>query len=205
MVVQLKADHPTPAVYEHAAWFLMCETAALQAVGEVEAGPQGAFTSSGVPTILFERHKFSQFTDRRYDGIAMDGPALDLEHLIISAPRAGGYGPYSIQHDKLAFAEKLDREAAMKSCSWGLFQVMGFNHARVGFPNLQRFLNAMFRHVDDHLRAMVMYVRTDQDMVDAIRRHEWGTFARLYNGTDYRRNRYDEKMAAAYVKFMQDA
>jgi hypothetical protein len=36
---------------------------------------------------------------------------------------------------------------------------------------------------------------------DELRRHDWVNFARLYNGADYKRNKYDEKLAAAYKKY----
>lgn len=194
----MKADHPTDAAYDAAAWLLMCESAAIRAVAEVEAGPEGAFLDSGEPVILFERHIFSRLTGREHDGAK--APGVPASAAVISAPKGGGYGPYSAQHKRLQAAAALNRPAALRSASWGLYQILGTNHAACGYPSLQRFITAMYRSVDDHLRAFVMFIRHDERLVDAIRDRDWPTFARIYNGPGYARNRYDAKMAAAYAR-----
>ena len=170
----------------------------MKAIATVEAGPEGAFLlhdGKQVPVILFERHKFREFTDGRFDNAVPD----------LSNPVRGGYGTYSSQHVRLARAAKLDRTAAMKSCSWGLYQIMGFNHEAAGFPELQRFINAMYRSADDHLRALVMFLRHDEKKVDAIRSKNWNSFAYLYNGPGFARDKYDERIAAAYEKLTANA
>ena len=128
----MKADHPTPEGYAAAAWLLMVDIPAMQAVAEIESGPEGAFLDSGEPVILFERHLFHELTDGRFDGLSD-----------ISNPTRGGYGKYSEQHPKLKRAAALDRDAALMSCSWGLYQILGRNHAQAGYPSLQRFVNAV--------------------------------------------------------------
>jgi hypothetical protein len=40
-------------------------------------------------------------------------------------PEPGAYGPYSAKRDKLEAAKGLDYSSAVKSSSWGAFQVMG--------------------------------------------------------------------------------
>jgi hypothetical protein len=193
----MKADRPTVAAYAAAAWLLSCEPRAIQAVAEVEAGPEGAFLDSGEPVILFERHLFHRLTEGRFDGrVWRDSPSSAWALLSSSTP--GGYGPVSMQHPKLQAAAALDRAAALKACSWGLFQILGANHDQAGYPILQRFINAMFREVDDHLRAFCMFIRHDARLVDAIRAKDWAAFARTYNGPQFSRNRYDQKMADAY-------
>jgi hypothetical protein len=76
------------------------------------------------PKILFERNIFCKRTDACFDSEAPD----------ISGP-AGGYGTLAEQYAKLEKAialcarAKLGIEPALESTSWGLGQVMGFNHA----------------------------------------------------------------------------
>jgi hypothetical protein len=184
-----KSSQPTEQAYAAAAWLLMCETQALKAVATVEAGPAGAFLPDGRPIVLFERHLFSRLTHGKFDH---DRPDL-------SNPVSGGYGASGAhQHERLAAAAVLDREAAIKSASWGLFQILGLNHEAAGYPELQRFINAMYRSVDDQLRALVLFIRHDSRLVDAIREKDWVTFARIYNGPQFAINRYDSKLAAAY-------
>lgn len=161
----------------------------MKAIAVVEAGPQGAFLQDGRPVILFERHLFHRLTDGRFDS--------DSD---ISDARPGGYGAGGAwQHERLKSAALLDREAALKSCSWGLFQILGRNHEEAGFPILQRFINAMYRSADDHLRALVMFIRHDDRLVDAIRTKDWTSFARVYNGPAYAVHRYDGRIETAYL------
>lgn len=197
-----RPDFPSDQAYAGAAWLLRCEEAAVRAVAEVEAGPQGAFLDSGEPVILFERHYFHRLTAGRYAGAR--APGLPDSCSLVSSPRRGGYGPTSVQHARLAAAVALDRDAALRSASWGLFQVMGSNHAAAGYQELQRFVTAMYRSVDDHLRAFTMFVRHDARLVDAVRTIGRGgevVFARVYNGPKYAENQYDSKILAAYRRW----
>lgn len=189
---------PSAESFVAAAWFLRCEVPAIRAVAEVESGPHGAFLATGEPVILYERHLFHRLTGGIHGGVQVKDAAREYGHLSLSAP--GGYGPVSLQHVKLEAAVVLDREAALKSCSWGLFQILGLNHVRAGYPNLQRFINAMYREVDDHLRAFVMFIRGDDQLLDALRSLSWDVFAQLYNGPAYRRNDYHNKLAKAYER-----
>ncbi len=188
----MKAPQPTDEGYAAAAWMLMADARAVKAIAIVEAGPQGAFLPDGRPVILFERHIFHRLTDGRFDH---DAP--DLSNAVASAP--GTYGSSAAQHDRLARAAVLDRDAALKACSWGLFQIMGENHERAGYPDIQRFVNAMYRSADDHLRALVMFIRNDARLVDAIRTLSWSGFARYYNGPNFAASGYDRRMAKAYA------
>lgn len=184
-----KSDTPTAEGYAGAAWLLMTDVASMRAVAHVEAGREGAFFDDGRPVVLFERHLFHRLTDGRWDREAPD----------LSNPTAGGYGAMNAQHDRLAAAAQLDRMAALKATSWGLFQILGLNYAAAGYTQLQRFINAMYRSADDHLRAFVMFIRHDPRLVDAIRSHDWVAFAFAYNGPAYARNHYDSRMAEAYA------
>jgi hypothetical protein len=181
--------------FDRAAQALGCDAAAIRAVCKVEA-PLGGFQADEMPTILFERHKFSELT----------GGQFDRGHPDISSPNAGGYGLYSNQHARLARATRLDRDAALKATSWGKFQIMGANHAQAGFPTLQGFINAMYDSEDAHLDAFVEFIRNDHrkhavsglTMLQALRAHDWASFARLYNGPRYAVNQYDVKLAEAF-------
>lgn len=192
----MKPGRPPIQSYGHAAWWLRCEVPAIEAVAEVEAGPLGAFLDTGEPVILFERRVFDRLTKGKFRGARAD--SLPDDYSLISDPDPGGYGPVSAQHDRLAAAVRLDRGAALASASWGLFQIMGFNHQRAGFAELQDFVNAMYQSVDEHLRAFCWFILSDPKLLEALRDKDWPTFARLYNGPDYRKNRYDDKMARAY-------
>jgi uncharacterized protein (TIGR02594 family) len=171
---------------EEAAAELGCEVAAIKAVIDVESG--GGFLEDGRPKILFERHLFCRLTDGRHDQAAPG----------ISSSKAGGYCGGAGEWDRFDEACLYDRDAALQSVSWGAFQILGTNYRAAGFGTLQDFYNAMFESADRHLEAFVNFVKTNR-LDDELRRRDWAGFARGYNGPAYWRNRYDQKLAAAYA------
>lgn len=171
---------------------LSCDVAAIKTVADVESKGEG-FYPDGFPTILFERHKFRSFTNGRYN----------TSHPQISGP-AGNYGKAGQnQRNKFNLAFSLDPEAAMKSCSWGKFQIMGFNYAVCGFKSVGAFVDAMKESEGRQLDAFVSFVKNN-GLADELRENDWAGFARQYNGADYKKNKYDTKMAAAYRKYAKE-
>lgn len=197
-----KADFPTSEGYNAAAWLLRCDVAAIWAVGQVECGPEGAFFETGEPVVLFEPHVFDRLTGGKFRAERV--PGIDGEAGVLSRAtwKPGTYGPASIQHKRLAAAVALDRPAALKSASWGLFQILGENHERAGYGTIQRFVTAAYRSADDHLRMLVSFIRRDERLVDAIRVHDWTSFARVYNGPRFKEHGYDRRLAEAYEDFL---
>lgn len=187
--------------FKAAAARLRCGVAEVRAVAEVEA-PNGGFRPGGQePVILFEPKIFSELTGGRFDG--QRARALPPKYSLISSPHAPGpgeYGPESAQHARLQAAATLDREAALKSASWGMFQILGRYYEEAGFESLRAFVNAMYLGVDAHLAAFVSLV-LHRKLDDDLREHRWADFARRFNGAGYKRNRYDEKLAAAFAKW----
>ena len=180
----------TEADWHRAATALTCELACIQAVAEVESSGTG-FLASGRPKILFEAHIFSGRTQGVYDG----------SHPTISSRRwkralyQGGEREYA----RLEQAMTLQRQAALESASWGRFQIMGFNHARAGFPSVEAFVDAMFDSEGRQLDAFVRFLQ--QGHLDVLLRdRRWAAFARQYNGPSYAANQYDVKLAAAYER-----
>jgi hypothetical protein len=97
-------------------------------------------------------------------------------------------------------AAALDKSAAIKACSWGKFQVMGFNFEVCGFTNLDDFYAAMQKSEGEHLKAFCNFI-AGNNLGGALRKHQWATLASGYNGADYKINQYDTKLAAAYKKY----
>lgn len=184
----------TPQQYEHAAKDIGCEVACIKAVEEVESKGSG-FLADGKPMILFEPHIF--WKELRKRGIT---PVVSD----ICYPKwlTKPYGKYSEQHGKLERAAKIHREAALSSCSWGKFQIMGFNYKMCECSTLQDFINAMYKNEGEHLRLFVNYIQSAY-LDDELREKDWEGFARQYNGAAYAKNRYDIKLAEAYNKYKQ--
>ncbi len=174
--------------YINAAKELNCEVAA-KAVAEVESKGDG-FLSTDEPKILYERHIFYKYTKGKFSQTNSD--------LCNKTP--GGYGKESEQHAKLTRASKLDKTAALMSCSWGKFQIMGFHWEKLGYKTLQEFINKMYDSETEHLDAFVRYIKTF-GLQQSIQTKNWAKFAQLYNGKDYAKNNYDTKLANAYKRF----
>lgn len=200
--------------FRKSASLLGVEVAAIKAVAEVE-GNGRSFLLTGEPIILFEPHVFWKELKKR--GVDPNKHATKMITVLLNGkkhtmpcddPKApilyptwvqGLYGPSSTQHSRLQRASKINREAALSSCSWGQFQIMGFNYKLAGFKTLQEFINAMYKDEDSHLQAFVSYIKNTY-LDDELRNHDWKGFARGYNGPLYHKNRYDIKLEAAYIK-----
>lgn len=163
---------------------------ALWSVLAVETSGCG-FLPDRRPRILFERHWFSKLTKRQFDA----------SHPDISNPVAGGYGPRGAsQYQRLERAIALNRVAALRSASWGLGQVMGFNAEDVGFANVDALVAACVESEDGQMRAMAGYIKS-KNLATRLHDEDWAGFALRYNGTDFQKNKYDTKLAMANARF----
>jgi hypothetical protein len=181
----------TEVDYQAAANVLSVDVATVKAVAAVES-QGGGFLSNGKPKILFEGHWFSKLTKGQYD----------KSHPSISYPRwtkahyLGGSAEYGRYNTALA----LDREAAMKSTSWGSFQIMGFNHAKAGYTTVEVFVQDMYKNEGYHLSAFIKFLKSVK--LDAhLRAKDWAAFAKGYNGPGYAENNYDTRLAQAYKAY----
>src|SRR5260370_25863559 len=105
------------------------------------------------PQILFERHIFHKETNGAYDATAPE----------VSDATPGGYGPGGAhQYDRLAQAIQLDRTAALRSASWGIGQVMGFNSSAACFSDVEAMLAAKAASEGDQLAAMLALLVSQQ-------------------------------------------
>lgn len=143
------------------------------------------------PIILFERHVFSRETNHQFDA----------KHPDISNRESGGYGRGGAhQYERLEAAIKLDRVAALRSASWGIGQLMGFNAKIAGYTSVEQMVDAMTVSEDEQLLGMAGEI-VHNKLHRALRRHDWAAFARGYNGTGYAKNKYDTRLAAACQKY----
>lgn len=166
--------------------------AELWAVLSVETSGFG-YLSDRRPQILFERHVFSKRTNRRFDG----------SHPAISNPAPGGYGAAGAhQYDRLQAAIALDRKAALESASWGIGQLMGFNHGLGGFADVETMVKSMVASENNQLSAMCAFI-VKGNLQKALAQHDWLEFARHYNGSDFAVNHYDEKLRSAFSRYSQ--
>lgn len=141
------------------------------------------------PQILFERHIFHRLTRGRHDA----------SHPDISNAKAGGYVGGSAEYTRLEKAMSLNEKAALESASWGIGQVMGFNYKVAGFDSVHDMVAQMVKDENGQLMAMANFIKGN-NLASALQRQNWVSFARGYNGRDFKKNDYDARLAAAHAK-----
>ncbi len=95
----------------------------------------------------------------------------------------------------------ISEDAALKSCSWGKFQIMGANFKNCGYSNVKEMVEDAFKNEKMQLNQFVNFINYDPNLVAAIRAKQWTKFAKGYNGPKYYQNAYDTKMKKAYDVF----
>ena len=184
---------------EQAAVELGVDTAAVNAVVQVESRGQG-FLNNGLPVILFERHIMARRLRHRGEKSArIDALQQRYPNLVNRSP--GGYYGYESEHYRLDLAKKLNEVCALESASWGLFQIMGFHWRALGYESVQDYVSSMHRSEADQLQAFVRLIRNDNKLHSALKQQHWSNFARGYNGSGYKKNRYHTRLADAYEQF----
>lgn len=177
-----------------AAGNLGIEVATVKAVRQVEA--RGTGFKDEWPVILFERHVFW----RQLKEHGKDPSEHRAGNEDILSPRSGGYLGCVKEHDRLKRARRIDTAAALESASWGMFQIMGFHWKSLGYSSINQFVKCMHRSEADHLEAFVKYISSEK-LIRPLKNKDWAAFARRYNGPAYKRNKYDSKLARAYLNF----
>ena len=177
--------------YRDSAARLGVKAAYIMAFAEVESN--GAGFEKGAPKLLFEPHIFSKLTKHAYDGTY---PTISYA--------LWGARPYPKRIDdryaQLLSAVALDPWAAFSSASYGKFQILGENYKACGFDTPWGFAFAQAYDEITQLSAFENFIRKE-GILAPLKLGLWETVASLYNGTAYRKNRYDDKLAAAAAKW----
>lgn len=164
----------------------------VRAVIEVETAG-GGFDAQGRPKMLFEPHVFWRELGPGQKRVAAEAQGLaypwwgTIKYPVDSYPR-------------LERAIQVSASAALRSASWGLGQVMGFNHRAAGFANPGDMVTAFCDSEAAGLEAMVAFIESE-GLDDDLRRHDWSGFARGYNGAGYAAHGYHTRLAAAFKRW----
>jgi len=182
---------------------------ALRAVCQVESGGDG-YLPDGRIKILFERHWLWQRLLKR--GLNPRVFAQDHPDLcgVKWDPEQFPYGGQAHQWDRvamvIAWGQKHDSEhwegykkAAYESCSWGIFQQMGFHFEAAGFANIYSFKHALEESEANQLAAILRWM-DGNGLLKRLRAHDWAAFVRGYNGGGQVAV-YQKKLLAAYRQF----
>lgn len=163
----------------------------MHAILDVESAGRG-FDSKGRPRMLFEPHIF-------YKELGSGMKRTKAVKAGLAYPRWRlGYPKDS--YPRLMEAMKIDKDAALRSASWGLGQIMGFNCVAAGYPTAEAMVEDFLDDEETHLNAMVTFIISAK-LDRFLRARDWAGFAAGYNGPGFARNGYDKKLAASFHKW----
>ncbi|WAP68170.1 N-acetylmuramidase family protein [Jiella pelagia] len=188
----------TATDYQDAANFLKTGVAEIRAVVEVEAAGRGFFPDNR-PKILFEPHVFYRQL----------GPGMERDAAVQAgvAYKKWKTKPYpksaNERYQQLATAMNINITMALRSASWGLPQMMGFNYTVCGYAGVISMVEDFKKGERQQLVAMLKFFQS-RGIDDDLRAHRWVDFAGPYNGPG-QAVFYANKLKAAYEKFSQHA
>lgn len=158
--------------------------ASLEMVVEVESGGKGFDEKTGKIIIQFEPHWFKRKAPCTPSG------AWSLNSVDRQA------------NEWLAFNDAFssNANAAMESTSVGLMQVMGFHFKLLGFKSVGEMWDYAKESEYNQLRLGLLFIKSNSKMYNALKNNDFGTFAYYYNGSNYKKFKYDERLASAFRK-----
>lgn len=178
----------------------------------VESSGQG-MTDAGRLIIRFENHVFwdrwgksheadfrahftfdpaKRWTKQKYRSSAAD--AWKTSH---------GERGQSAEWEAFGIARALDESAAMQSISMGAPQIMGFNHAAIGYDSAREMFDRFSTDERYHILGLFDFVKgggATSRMLEALRREQYEQFATYYNGNG-QASEYGSRIRAAATAF----
>jgi hypothetical protein len=95
-------------------------------------------------------------------------------------------------------AFSLNADAAMKSTSIGMMQLMGFHYAETGFKTVGEMWDFAKESEHNQVLLAIKWIKTVAPLDLAIKNKDWQKIAYYYNGENYRAYRYDTRLLSAY-------
>ena len=208
------------------------------AIAKVESGGRSAFwrlnrgDGAHIPAILYERHYFSDLTNGKYDSTHPDISwpvgyrkksqlgSTDKKMHDHKVDADDIYSSYATSYLRLINAYRLDPGAALQSCSWGKFQIMGRNYVLCGAASIEEFVSAMCAAELGQIQLLAGFIQKkprawknpknkalgkEISLWDAVKTKDWKAIAFNYNGPSYATYGYDTKIQAAYDAYKKAA
>ncbi len=170
-------------------------SSAIVAILMVESGGQ-AFSEPSKPIIRFENHHF-------YDFWGKSNPKIFDKHFKFNS---GGktwtghyfreseqdkwvtfHGDQNMENKVLKFAANLSEDAAYKSISIGLGQILGENFEKQGYKSPKDMYDDLSSGVRPQLDSLFTFISaTKPKALEALKSNDYTTFAGYYNGWNNR-------------------
>lgn len=148
----------------------------LKAVLKVEAAGHGFDSATGNIKIQFEPHHFKKRT------------GVDIQNKV---------DVQSKEWEAYDEAKKINWEAALLSTSWGIGQIMGFNHKLAGYETVSDMVSEFKESEFNQIKGMLTFI-VNSKLIQPLRDKNWAAFAKGYNGSGYKMFDYDTRLEEAY-------
>ncbi|HEX8327452.1 MAG TPA: N-acetylmuramidase family protein [Hymenobacter sp.] len=185
------------------------EARAVRAIIKVETGGSGYDKTTGYLLIQFEPSWFRRLLPKATTQAIAAAATADAKKTATPAQAALLHDWLTTQanvvegqaKERLAFdaACRIDKRVADLSTSWGLPQMMGFNHKACGLASVEALVESFRQSEANQLTAMLRFIKSKPPLAAALRRKDWGVFAYYYNGAGYKAFNYDKRLAKAYA------
>lgn len=147
----------------------LIEPKLLKAFIKVESGGKGFDSKTGKLLIQFEPAWFKKMATYAPTG----------------AWSVNGVERQAKEWEAFNNAFAIDREAAMKSTSIGLPQIMGFHWKRLGYKNVGAMWDDFKVSEENQIKALEKFIQTDPRLLKAFEQKDWHMMAFIYNGSGY--------------------
>ena len=133
----------------------------------------------------FEPHVFkAQLKELFEQHFEIGNPAWDGEQhqmRFAGGDWGGFHGDQGKEYEALDLAQLLAKEAALRSASYGAGQILGINHAAVGYPSAKAMMDAFQQSEEAQIRAMFEYFR-NRGLIEKLKAGDLVGFSAGYNG-----------------------
>lgn len=178
--------------YIQAANELGVEVAAIKAVVKIEAGAKlEGFWAPGVPVANYSQSLFNKYCKKGGGRKIKDGKVPD------------GLKGYALKEwTALVNARKKNADAADMGTYWGMFQIGGGHYKLCGCKSVEEMVEKMSESEHSQLELFATFIK-NSGMIESLRKKDWATFARKYNGPSYAKRGYHTRMAKEYAKYIK--
>lgn len=182
--------------YINAARQIGCDPAAIKAVAIVESNGS-PFNEDRSLKMLFEGHVFWRQLTKA--GINPSDHVTGNHDILFKNWQRDKYLGGELEYKRLEKALKIDKECALKSASWGAFQIMGYHAEALGFPDVFSFVFHLDTGIEANFDVFSRFINKDARLVKALKELDFEKFKHIYNGPG--KNNYAERMNKTYNKY----
>lgn len=167
------------------------EPAVLRAIIDVESAGSGFYDQNSE---FYDRCKV-RFEPDYFQKFAATRPYFLPASITVEAAKANSQFTGRLAYEQAILQSPA---SAIKATSFGLGQIMGFNHEKAGYNSLLEFSQDMEESEYKQLVAFVKFLTSSKELLQATQTKNFLNIALLYNGKNYALRQYDQKLESAY-------